>query len=183
MARRSLEAFGCIVVAPSLDEAMAFANRYAPEHLELIVSNPQARLDQATDSLHGAERSVDQAQSAYDEALQVSTKQYGADSLQAAEVLNGQAELYKTLNDYGRAEPLLLQALQCAAMEFEAGVAERGGQHERHRIEAAHPQIQLPRGQGPGREQPGEPRATRSSSIPLWSFVLRPCTYPRREEW
>jgi tetratricopeptide (TPR) repeat protein len=51
------------------------------------------------------------AQSCYGEALQIYTRQYGADSPQAAEVLNGQAELYKTLNDYVQAEPLLLKAL------------------------------------------------------------------------
>ena len=51
------------------------------------------------------------AQSCYAEALQIYTRQYGADSPQAAEVLNGQAELYKTLNDYVQAEPLLLNAL------------------------------------------------------------------------
>src|SRR6266404_6225767 len=36
---------------------------------------PQARLDQATDGLHGAERAVDQAQSAYDQAVNGYTKE------------------------------------------------------------------------------------------------------------
>jgi HlyD family secretion protein len=36
---------------------------------------PQARLDQVTDGLHGAERAVDQAQSAYDQAVNGYTKE------------------------------------------------------------------------------------------------------------
>ncbi|WP_232426552.1 histidinol dehydrogenase [Desulfuromonas soudanensis] len=40
IARRSIEDFGAIVVAESLDDAIAFSNRIAPEHLELAVANP-----------------------------------------------------------------------------------------------------------------------------------------------
>jgi histidinol dehydrogenase len=40
IARRSIDAFGAIVVAESLDDAIAFSNRIAPEHLELAVANP-----------------------------------------------------------------------------------------------------------------------------------------------
>ena len=58
------------------------------------------------------------AQSCYAEALQIYTRQYGAASPQAAEVLNGQAELYKTLNDYVQAEPLLLNALDIRQRNF-----------------------------------------------------------------
>jgi histidinol dehydrogenase len=40
IARKSWETFGVIVVAGTLDEAIAFSNRIAPEHLELAVENP-----------------------------------------------------------------------------------------------------------------------------------------------
>jgi histidinol dehydrogenase len=40
IAARALAAFGAIVVARSLAEAMAIANRLAPEHLELLVRDP-----------------------------------------------------------------------------------------------------------------------------------------------
>jgi len=40
IARASWEKFGAVIVAGSLDEAVAFANRIAPEHLELAVANP-----------------------------------------------------------------------------------------------------------------------------------------------
>lgn len=43
--RRSLADHGCAIVAPSLAEALAFADRYAPEHLELLVNDPRAHLD------------------------------------------------------------------------------------------------------------------------------------------
>jgi len=45
IARKSLDAYGAIVVAGSLDEAVAFSNRIAPEHLELAVDEPFALLD------------------------------------------------------------------------------------------------------------------------------------------
>jgi len=40
IARKSWESFGVIIVAGNLDEAIAFSNRIAPEHLELAVENP-----------------------------------------------------------------------------------------------------------------------------------------------
>ncbi|OPY14862.1 MAG: Histidinol dehydrogenase [Syntrophus sp. PtaB.Bin001] len=40
IAEKSLEAFGAILVTQSLAEAVAIANRFAPEHLELMVDNP-----------------------------------------------------------------------------------------------------------------------------------------------
>jgi histidinol dehydrogenase len=44
IARRSWESYGAIIVAGSLDEAIDFSNRIAPEHLELAVSDPFAIL-------------------------------------------------------------------------------------------------------------------------------------------
>ncbi len=40
IARQSIDAFGAVIVARDLDEAIAFSNRIAPEHLELAVVNP-----------------------------------------------------------------------------------------------------------------------------------------------
>ena len=40
IARKSWETYGAVIVAGSLDEAIAFSNRIAPEHLELAVRNP-----------------------------------------------------------------------------------------------------------------------------------------------
>ncbi|KIH75946.1 histidinol dehydrogenase [Geoalkalibacter ferrihydriticus] len=40
IARKAIEAFGAIFIARDLDEAIAFSNRIAPEHLELAVDNP-----------------------------------------------------------------------------------------------------------------------------------------------
>ena len=44
IARRSIEEYGAIILARDLDEAIAFSNRIAPEHLELAVDNPFAIL-------------------------------------------------------------------------------------------------------------------------------------------
>jgi histidinol dehydrogenase len=44
IARRSWESYGAIIIAGSLDEAIDFSNRIAPEHLELAVSDPFAIL-------------------------------------------------------------------------------------------------------------------------------------------
>ena len=44
IASRSLEAYGAIVLTRDLDEAIAITNRFAPEHLELMVKNPKACL-------------------------------------------------------------------------------------------------------------------------------------------
>ena len=41
---RSLDAFGAAVVTRTLTEAVALANRFAPEHLELLVQNPRELL-------------------------------------------------------------------------------------------------------------------------------------------
>lgn len=46
IARKSIEDFGAIILAQDLDEAIAFSNRIAPEHLELAVDNPFAILPQ-----------------------------------------------------------------------------------------------------------------------------------------
>jgi len=40
IARKSWDSFGVIIVSETLDEAIAFSNRIAPEHLELAVENP-----------------------------------------------------------------------------------------------------------------------------------------------
>lgn len=42
----ALEAFGRIVLVADLDEAVAIANRFAPEHLELMVADPWTLLGQ-----------------------------------------------------------------------------------------------------------------------------------------
>jgi histidinol dehydrogenase len=44
IASRSLDAFGAAVVTRDLAEAVALANRFAPEHLELMVQNPRELL-------------------------------------------------------------------------------------------------------------------------------------------
>jgi histidinol dehydrogenase len=44
IARASWEKYGAIIVSDTLDEAIEFSNRIAPEHLELAVSNPFAIL-------------------------------------------------------------------------------------------------------------------------------------------
>ncbi|BCS52398.1 histidinol dehydrogenase [Geobacter sp. SVR] len=50
IARASWERYGAIIIAGSLDEAIAFSNRIAPEHLELAVSDPFAILPQITNA-------------------------------------------------------------------------------------------------------------------------------------
>lgn len=45
IARRSLSEYGAIVITKDLAEAAELANRYAPEHLELMVGDPRALLD------------------------------------------------------------------------------------------------------------------------------------------
>lgn len=44
IARKSWETYGAVIVAGSLDEAIQFSNRIAPEHLELAVADPFAIL-------------------------------------------------------------------------------------------------------------------------------------------
>jgi histidinol dehydrogenase len=50
IARKSWDAYGAIIVAGSLAEAIAFSNRIAPEHLELAVADPFAILAQITNA-------------------------------------------------------------------------------------------------------------------------------------
>lgn len=50
IARKSWESFGVIIVAGTLDEAISFSNRIAPEHLELAVENPFALLTLITNA-------------------------------------------------------------------------------------------------------------------------------------
>jgi histidinol dehydrogenase len=45
VALRSLESHGCAIISQSLDESLAFANRYAPEHLELVLRDPLPYVD------------------------------------------------------------------------------------------------------------------------------------------
>jgi len=44
VAARSIEDYGAIIVTEDMDEALAVANRFAPEHLELIVRKPRELL-------------------------------------------------------------------------------------------------------------------------------------------
>ena len=44
IAGRSIDAYGAVVVSADLDEAVEIANRLAPEHLELLVADPDALL-------------------------------------------------------------------------------------------------------------------------------------------
>ncbi len=46
IARKSWESYGAVIIAKTLDEAIGFSNRIAPEHLELAVSDPFAILAQ-----------------------------------------------------------------------------------------------------------------------------------------
>lgn len=45
IAARSLEDFGAAFITADMDEAVAIANRFAPEHLELMVENPRELLE------------------------------------------------------------------------------------------------------------------------------------------
>lgn len=45
VACRSLEAYGAVVLTKDLDEAVMLANRFAPEHLELMVKKPKVLLE------------------------------------------------------------------------------------------------------------------------------------------
>jgi HlyD family secretion protein len=64
------------------------------ERIRQLAANdnaPQARLDQVTDNLHGAERAVDQAQSAYDQAVNGYTREERA--IAAANVAKALADI------------------------------------------------------------------------------------------
>ncbi|HIJ97400.1 MAG TPA: histidinol dehydrogenase [Desulfuromonadales bacterium] len=50
IARASWQKYGAIIIADTLDEAIAFSNRIAPEHLELAVADPFAILAQITNA-------------------------------------------------------------------------------------------------------------------------------------
>src|SRR6266568_3138376 len=50
IARKSWETYGAVIIAGTLDEAIAFSNRIAPEHLELAVSDPMAILPRITNA-------------------------------------------------------------------------------------------------------------------------------------
>jgi histidinol dehydrogenase len=50
IARASWEKYGAIIVAGSLDEAIGFSNRIAPEHLELAVADPFAIMPKITNA-------------------------------------------------------------------------------------------------------------------------------------
>lgn len=50
IARNSWEKYGAIIVSETLDEAIAFSNRIAPEHLELAVADPFAILPKITNA-------------------------------------------------------------------------------------------------------------------------------------
>lgn len=45
IARRSIEDYGLIILTEDLDEAFELANRFAPEHLELMIDKPKTFLD------------------------------------------------------------------------------------------------------------------------------------------
>lgn len=48
IAKQSLEDFGAIVLVETMDEAVALANLFAPEHLELMVESPKEILSKVT---------------------------------------------------------------------------------------------------------------------------------------
>jgi len=50
IARTSWERFGAVIVARTLDEAITFSNRIAPEHLELAVADPFSILPKITNA-------------------------------------------------------------------------------------------------------------------------------------
>jgi histidinol dehydrogenase len=50
IAKQSLSSGGAIVVAKDLDESIELANRYAPEHMLLAVSDPEAALKRVTNA-------------------------------------------------------------------------------------------------------------------------------------
>jgi histidinol dehydrogenase len=46
--RRAIDRYGAVLVTKDLGEAVRLANRFAPEHLELMVENPEALLSEIT---------------------------------------------------------------------------------------------------------------------------------------
>jgi histidinol dehydrogenase len=49
-ARKALETYGLIATVDSLDEAISFSNKYAPEHLEIMVKNADSIISQITNA-------------------------------------------------------------------------------------------------------------------------------------
>ncbi|OGH12382.1 MAG: histidinol dehydrogenase [Candidatus Levybacteria bacterium RIFCSPHIGHO2_01_FULL_36_15] len=49
-ARESIKRYGLFAVVDSLDEAIAFTNEYAPEHLEIMTRNPEALVKKITNA-------------------------------------------------------------------------------------------------------------------------------------
>jgi tetratricopeptide (TPR) repeat protein len=70
---------------------------------------PRTMLDLA--EVYRAEGKYSDALANYEQALQTYTKLYGGEATEISDTLNGEAELFKSLNDYAHAEPLLLRAL------------------------------------------------------------------------
>lgn len=48
VARESIRRFGCLIRCADIDEAIKLSNRIAPEHLELLISDPKSALPQLT---------------------------------------------------------------------------------------------------------------------------------------
>ena len=46
----SLEKYGLIIIAPSIDEAIKFSNKYAPEHLIIMTENPEEVVKKITNA-------------------------------------------------------------------------------------------------------------------------------------
>ena len=48
--KQSLARYSAIILTPDKDEAIKFANEYAPEHLEVMTKNPESLVDQITNA-------------------------------------------------------------------------------------------------------------------------------------
>ena len=98
--------------AANFAEAETLLSQSADEARKAGNANLLARSLVDLAEVYRSEGKYTPSQTTYNEALQLYTKQDGAESPAVAEVLNGQAELFKILNDYAQAEPLLLRALE-----------------------------------------------------------------------
>ncbi len=49
-ARESIKRYGLFAVVDSIDEAIVFANEYAPEHLEIMIKNPEVLVKKITNA-------------------------------------------------------------------------------------------------------------------------------------
>ena len=103
----------------SLSQSLTIA-RHAPE---LVIVLGRNLIDLA--EVYRTEGKYGEAQPLYEEALKVDSKQFGADSVEVAEVLDRHAELYKTLNDYAHAEPMLQLALDIRKKKMPVDIALR----------------------------------------------------------